>query len=105
MDVPSPAAGVVGEIVAKIGDKVSMGTPLLTLEAEGGAPVAAPAPAAKAGGVPRAKSGRAAPAARKCVCCQQLLLAAARGASTSAVDSPACSPALWRAVCANSGST
>ena len=31
MDVPSPAAGVVGEILVKIGDKVSMGRPLLTL--------------------------------------------------------------------------
>ena len=31
MDVPSPAAGVVKEILAKIGDKVSMGSPILTL--------------------------------------------------------------------------
>ena len=43
MDVPAPASGVVGEILAKIGDKVSMGVPLLTLEEEG---AAAPAPAA-----------------------------------------------------------
>ena len=43
MDVPAPASGVVGEILAKIGDKVSMGSPLLTLEEEG---AAAPAPAA-----------------------------------------------------------
>ena len=45
MDVPAPASGVVGEILAKIGDKVSMGVPLLTLEEEG---AAAPAPAAPA---------------------------------------------------------
>ena len=43
MDVPAPASGVVGEIIAKIGDKVSMGVPLLTLEEEG---AAAPTPAA-----------------------------------------------------------
>ncbi len=43
MDVPAPASGVVGEILAKIGDKVSMGVALLTLEEEG---AAAPAPAA-----------------------------------------------------------
>src|SRR5271156_2829395 len=42
MDVPAPASGVVGEILAKIGDKVSMGVALLTLEEEG---AAAPAPA------------------------------------------------------------
>src|SRR6187200_1420648 len=32
MEVPSPAAGKVGEILVKVGDKVSEGTPLLTLE-------------------------------------------------------------------------
>jgi pyruvate dehydrogenase E2 component (dihydrolipoamide acetyltransferase) len=47
MDVPSPVAGVVREILAKIGDKVSMGKPLLTLEEEEGAAApSAPAPAA-----------------------------------------------------------
>ncbi len=46
MDVPAPAAGVVGEIVAKVGDKVSKGTALLTLdEAGAAAPAPAPAPA------------------------------------------------------------
>ncbi len=59
LDVPAPASGVVGEIIAKIGDKVSMGTALLTLDEVGGAapaaasasPVAvppAPAPSAPA---------------------------------------------------------
>ena len=50
MDVPSPADGVVGEILAKIGQKVSMGAPILMLEPSGGgaesAPNTAPAPAA-----------------------------------------------------------
>ena len=45
LDVPAPAAGVVGEIVAKVGDKVSMGTALLTLdEADAAAPAPAPPP-------------------------------------------------------------
>ena len=44
MEVPSPADGVVGEILIKVGDKVSEGTPILTLAAAGAA--AAPAPAA-----------------------------------------------------------
>lgn len=49
MDVPAPASGVVGEILAKIGDKVSMGVALLTLEEEGAAaPAPTPAPAAPA---------------------------------------------------------
>ena len=40
MDVPSPAAGVIGEIKVKIGDKVSEGSLLATLEEEGGAAAA-----------------------------------------------------------------
>ena len=43
MDVPSPAAGVVRELKVKLGDKVSEGTLVLTLEASA-APAAAPAP-------------------------------------------------------------
>jgi pyruvate dehydrogenase E2 component (dihydrolipoamide acetyltransferase) len=35
MDVPAPAAGVVKEVVVKVGDKVSQGTALVTLEGEG----------------------------------------------------------------------
>ncbi|WP_277185435.1 dihydrolipoyl dehydrogenase [Caballeronia sp. BR00000012568055] len=43
MDVPSPAAGVVKELKVKVGDNVSEGTLILTLEG-GAAPAAAPAP-------------------------------------------------------------
>ena len=50
MDVPSPAAGVVRDLRIKVGDKVSEGTLLLTLESEAEAAnseaKAAPAPAA-----------------------------------------------------------
>ena len=60
MDVPSPAAGVVRDLKIKIGDKVSEGTLLLTLDspeqAEGAAPEAR-APAAPA--VPPAQQARA----------------------------------------------
>ena len=51
MEIPSPAAGVVGQIKVKVGDKVSKGSPVLTLsesEADGAPVAAAPAPAAKA---------------------------------------------------------
>jgi pyruvate dehydrogenase E2 component (dihydrolipoamide acetyltransferase) len=57
MDVPSPLAGKVAEVVAKVGDKVSMGTLIARVEtADAGAPApasaardqpAAPPPAAK----------------------------------------------------------
>jgi len=47
MEVPSPAAGTVKEVKVKLGDKVSEGTVVLTLEAEGGA-VAGKAAAAAA---------------------------------------------------------
>ena len=45
MDVPSPAAGVVKDLKVKLGDKVSEGNVILTLEAAGDA-AAKPAPAA-----------------------------------------------------------
>ncbi len=59
MDVPAPAAGVVKEITAKVGDKVSQGAALMTLEggdgggggapdADEAAPVEEPAPVAEA---------------------------------------------------------
>ena len=49
MEVPSPEAGVVKEILVKIGDKVTTGSPMFVLEAAGSAPVAeAPAQAAPA---------------------------------------------------------
>jgi len=45
MEVPAPAAGVVKDVKVKVGDKVSEGSLVLTLEAEGtGQPAAAPTP-------------------------------------------------------------
>jgi pyruvate dehydrogenase E2 component (dihydrolipoamide acetyltransferase) len=64
MDVPAPAAGVVKEIRVKVGDKVSEGSLVLTLEPAGGAaPAARPAPAkapAPASPAPAAQPARAA---------------------------------------------
>ncbi|WP_414442528.1 dihydrolipoyllysine-residue acetyltransferase [Burkholderia sp. 22PA0106] len=58
MDVPSPAAGVVKEILVKLGDNVSEGTLIVVLEGGEGAPAAA-APKAEA---PKAEAPKAAPA-------------------------------------------
>jgi pyruvate dehydrogenase E2 component (dihydrolipoamide acetyltransferase) len=44
MDVPSPAAGTVRELKVKLGDRVSEGTVVLTLDATDGAPARPPAP-------------------------------------------------------------
>ena len=58
MEIPSSHAGVVKEMKVKLGDKISEGSLLLTLEAEG---AAAPAPAAAAPA--KAAASAAAPAA------------------------------------------
>jgi pyruvate dehydrogenase E2 component (dihydrolipoamide acetyltransferase) len=63
MDVPSPAGGKVKELRIKVGDKVSEGSPVLTLEPSGdGAAAAKPAPAAPE--KPAAAPAKAAPAAQ-----------------------------------------
>jgi pyruvate dehydrogenase E2 component (dihydrolipoamide acetyltransferase) len=71
MEVPAPFAGVVKELKIKLGDKVSEGTAILSLEISEGAPApaaeapkaAAPAPAtAPAPKAPEAKAAAAAPA-------------------------------------------
>ncbi|MGA8771660.1 MAG: 2-oxo acid dehydrogenase subunit E2 [Rhodomicrobium sp.] len=72
MDVPSPLAGRVGELLVKIGDKVSEGTPILKLDAEAAAGAAPPvketaellppeAPAATQAPAPSRTEGRSVP--------------------------------------------
>ena len=64
MDVPSPAAGVVKDVLVQLGSRVSEGALLITLEAAGAgaaAPAPAPAPAAAAP-APAAAAPAAAPA-------------------------------------------
>ena len=63
MEIPSGAAGVVKELKVKLGDKVSEGSVVLTLEAQGaGAASAAPASAAPASAPAAAPTPAAAPA-------------------------------------------
>jgi pyruvate dehydrogenase E2 component (dihydrolipoamide acetyltransferase) len=63
MEVPSPAAGVIRELKIRVGDKVSEGTIILTLEGAGAA--AAPAkPAAEKAAAPALAPAAPAPASR-----------------------------------------
>ncbi len=64
MEVPSPAAGVVRDLRVKVGDKVSQGALILSLEVgEAAAPAPAPAPqAAPAAPAPAAAAPKPAPA-------------------------------------------
>ncbi|QGW75609.1 dihydrolipoyllysine-residue acetyltransferase [Pseudomonas alkylphenolica] len=48
MEIPSPAAGVVEAVIAKLDDEVGTGDLILKLKVAGAAPAAAPAPAAAA---------------------------------------------------------
>src|SRR5437588_8310274 len=70
MDVPSPAAGVVKDLKVKLGDRLSEGNVILTLEAAGDAAKTAPAAASKSNAAPpksgpgTAPSSAGAPAAR-----------------------------------------
>ena len=52
MDVPADAAGVVKEVKVKVGDKISEGGVILTVETGAAAADAAPAPAAEAPAAP-----------------------------------------------------
>ncbi|KND60096.1 Dihydrolipoamide dehydrogenase of pyruvate dehydrogenase complex [Candidatus Burkholderia verschuerenii] len=88
MDVPSPAAGVVKELKVKIGDNVSEGTLILTLE--GGVAAASPAPqkaapapaAAAAAPMPAPKAGSYSGSAD--VECDMLVLGAGPGGYSAA---------------------
>ncbi len=78
MDVPSPVAGEVAEVVAKVGDKVSMGTLIARVESAQGETAQASGAAAKAA------TPAAAPSAKG---------AAAKDAAPPAKASPAKAPA------------
>jgi pyruvate dehydrogenase E2 component (dihydrolipoamide acetyltransferase) len=88
MDVPAPAAGVVKELKLKLGDKVSEGTSILTLDtaAEGEPKAAAPSsPAAAAPPPAEAAASPAPPAA-------PASSSTPPAATTTAVPSPAPAP-------------
>jgi len=63
MEVPSPAAGTVKEVKVKVGDKMSMGVLLITLETAADAADAKPAAAAPAAAIAPAATPEATPAA------------------------------------------
>ena len=60
MDVPSPIAGAVADVVAKVGDKVSMGTLIARINSAAGGPAKDAAPAAPAKAHPAAAAAAAA---------------------------------------------
>ncbi|PRN03503.1 pyruvate dehydrogenase complex dihydrolipoyllysine-residue acetyltransferase [Pseudomonas sp. LLC-1] len=88
MEIPSPAAGVVEEVLCKLEDEVGTGDLIFKLKVAGAAPAAAPAPAApapaKAEAAPAAAPAAAAPAPAK---------AEAAPAAAPAAAAPAAAPA------------
>ncbi len=62
MDIPAPHAGVIGQITVKVGDRVSQGSVIGTMEV-GDAPAAAPAPSPAATPAPGAAAVTLAPTA------------------------------------------
>ncbi len=63
MDVPSPIAGAVADVIAKVGDKVSMGTLIARIDSGAGEPARTAAPAkAAAPAVPAKAAPKPAPA-------------------------------------------
>ena len=93
MDVPSPAGGVVKQIMIKIGDKVSKGTPVLVLESSQGT-AAAPAPAAPSPApvAVTAPAPQAAPAAAPAVAAPAPVVAAPAAAPSGGL--PHASPSV-----------
>ena len=91
MDVPSPAAGTVKEVKLKVGDTVSEGTLVLTLEGGGAASASAPAPqqaapaAAAAAPAPAPQAGSYSGAAD--VECDMLVIGAGPGGYSAAFRS------------------
>ena len=64
MEIPSSHAGVVKEVLVKVGDKVAKGSPVAVVLAAGGAPAAAAAPAAASTAAPT-PAAAAVPAAER----------------------------------------
>lgn len=90
MDIPSPHAGTIKEVLIKVSDKASEGSLICKMEVEGAAAAPSkPAPAASAPAPAKAAAPVAAPAASKHsgsadVTCQMLVLGAGPGGYTAA---------------------
>jgi dihydrolipoamide dehydrogenase len=88
MDVPSPAAGVIGELKVKVGDKVSEGALLATIEESGAAPAKEVKPAPSAPAEPQKPAAPAAapkaPAAKADIECDVVVIGAGPGGYTAA---------------------
>ncbi len=94
MDVPSPAAGTVKEVRAKVGDKLSEGSVVLTLESASASAPAKPTGAAGPSAVPPERAATPAPAApapgaasysgKADVECEMLVLGAGPGGYSAA---------------------
>jgi pyruvate dehydrogenase E2 component (dihydrolipoamide acetyltransferase) len=93
MEVPSPVAGVVKDLKVKVGDKVSEGTLILTLDGAGAAaPASAPAQAAKPAPAPApAAAAKTAPAPKAPEAPQPA--PAAASAAAAPVAAPPAAPA------------
>jgi pyruvate dehydrogenase E2 component (dihydrolipoamide acetyltransferase) len=88
MDVPAPAAGVVKELKLKLGDKVSEGTSILTLETAAAGDTKAAAPASTPAAAPSAPAPAPAAAASSATPSTAPAAEAPRAAESTAAPSP-----------------
>ena len=88
MEIPSPAAGVVEEVLCKLEDEVGTGDLIFKLKVAGAAPAAAPAPAAAAP-APAAAPAAAAPAAAPAEAPAPIATAPAAGSNAKVHAGPA----------------
>ncbi|MCO7564276.1 dihydrolipoyllysine-residue acetyltransferase [Pseudomonas sp. S 311-6] len=89
MEIPSPAAGVVKEVIAKLDDEVGTGDLILKLEVAGAAPAAAPAPAAAAPAPAKAEAAPAAAPAAPAATAAPVATAPAAGSNAKVHAGPA----------------
>jgi len=88
MDVPSPAAGVIAEVKVKVGDRVSEGSVVLTLEAAAAAQGPAPTSGTAAQRGRESRTESATPAATQTLPAPSTAGSEARGAETAATPTP-----------------
>ena len=90
MDVPSPNAGVVKDVKLKVGDKVSEGSVILTLETQAATTAPKPAPAGREGAAappPAARPAKEVPGIKADVECEMMVLGSGPGGYSAAFRS------------------